>query len=59
LKYNVKSLEIAKENTKIMRKIESIKPAYGFRQSFDLSEQDSRENKSSHMINSRSRVVEQ
>jgi hypothetical protein len=40
-----------------MRKIETIKPAYGFRQSLDPA--DRPENKSSHMINSRSRVVEQ
>lgn len=57
LKHNAKSLEIARENTKIMRKIETIKPAYGFRQSLELA--DRPENKSSHMINSRSRVVEQ
>lgn len=39
-----------------MRKIESIKPAYVFRQSVDFSDRDSR---SSNMINSKSRIVEQ
>lgn len=52
LKQNAKSLEIAKENSKIMRKIETIKPAYGFRQSLDLSrDQESRSRSSSNVIN--------
>jgi hypothetical protein len=38
LKHNAKSLEIAKENSKIMKKIETIKPAYGFRQSLNISD---------------------
>lgn len=42
-----------------MRKIESIRPAYGFRQSLDLADRNLRENKSSHLINSRSKIVEQ
>lgn len=54
-KYNMKSMELARENYKIIKKIEEIKPAYQYKS----PSQDRRESRSSTTINSRAKIIEQ